>query len=95
MVASWEAETRTGLPCKVKVMIALTKSAWPWYRFAVVPLAMDHDQIDLSQQPANRIPDAGETARDVKGAVGPAKVAVDLFVYGSVMLADAFLGGRA
>jgi hypothetical protein len=39
-----------------------------------------HDQIDLSQQPANIVSDLGDTATDVSGAVGPEKVAVTLFV---------------
>ena len=39
-----------------------------------------HDQIDLSQQPANIVPDLGDTATDVRGAVGPENVAVTFLV---------------
>jgi len=39
-----------------------------------------HDQIDLSQHPANNVSDLGETATDVRGAVGPENVAATLLV---------------
>jgi len=40
----------------------------------------DQDHIDLSQQPANSVPDFGDTAMEVRGAVGPEKVATTLLV---------------
>lgn len=40
---------------------------------------VDHDHIDLSQQPANNVFDLGETASDVRGATGPEKVADTLW----------------
>jgi hypothetical protein len=80
MLASCEAETRTSFPCRVKVMMALTKSPWPWKRLASFRVESVHDQIDLSQQPANIVSDLGDTATDVSGAVGPEKVEVTLFV---------------
>lgn len=40
-----------------------------------------HDQIDLSQQPANSVLDFEETATEVRGATGPVKVAATLLVY--------------
>jgi hypothetical protein len=68
------------LPFRVKVMMALTKSLWPWKRVEAFREESDHDQIDLSQQPANRVRDFGDTTTDVKGAVGPEKVAATLLV---------------
>lgn len=39
-----------------------------------------HDQTDLSQHPAYTVSNLGETARDVRGATGPAKVAETFLV---------------
>ena len=81
MLASCEADTRISLPFNVNVMTALTKSLWPWKRLAVLRVDSVHDQIDLSQHPANNVSDLGETATDVRGAVGPENVAATLLVY--------------
>jgi len=61
-------------------MTALTKSLWPWKRLAVLRVESVHDQIDLSQHPANNVSDLGEMATEVRGAVGPEKVAATLLV---------------
>jgi len=70
----------TSLPCSVNAMTALTKSLWPWKRLAGLRVERVHDQIDLSQHPANSVSDFGETATDVRGATGPVKVAATLLV---------------
>lgn len=62
-------------------MTALTKSLCPRNRLAGFRVESVHDQIDLSQQPANIVSDLGEMATEVSGAVGPEKVADTLFVY--------------
>lgn len=61
-------------------MTALTKSLCPWNLFVGFRVERDHDQTDLSQQPANTVSVFGDTATDVRGAVGPAYVAETLFV---------------
>lgn len=81
MLASCEADTMTSLPCSVNAMTALTKSLWPWKRLAGLRVERVHDQIDLSQHPANSVSDFEETATDVRGATGPVKVAATLLVY--------------
>jgi len=40
----------------------------------------DHDQTDLSQQPAKTVPEEGATQTEVSGAVGPEKVVLMLDV---------------
>ncbi len=49
---------------------------------ANVPVDSVHDHTDLSQHPAYTVPDLGETASDVRGATGPASVAVTFLVCG-------------
>lgn len=51
------------------------KSLWPWKRRPGFRVLRDHDHIDLSQHPANIVSDFAETASEVRGAVGPEKVA--------------------
>lgn len=80
MLASCEAETKISLPLRIKAMMALTKSLWPWKRVEGFREASDHDQIDLSQQLANSVPDLADTATEVRGATGPVKVAATLLV---------------
>ena len=80
MLASADAETMRSLSCRVKGSTALTKSLCPWNRFASFLVEIVHDQTDLSQHPAYTVSDLGETARDVRGATGPAKVAITFLV---------------
>jgi len=48
------------------------------YRVADRLVEAFHDHTDLSQHPAKTIPDIGEIVTDVRGAVGPEKVAETL-----------------
>lgn len=75
MLASAEAETSISVPFMEMARMALTKSPCPKNRLAGCRDERDHDQMDLSQQPAKTVSDLGETAIDVRGAIGPEKVA--------------------
>lgn len=59
----------------------MTKSLWPWNLFSGFREDAFHDHTDLSQHPANSVPDVGETATDVRGAAGPEKVAETWLLY--------------
>jgi hypothetical protein len=59
----------------------LTKSLWPWYFLLGFGDERVQDHIDLSQQPANIVSEVGETATEVRGAIGPENVADTLAVW--------------
>jgi len=72
MVASAEPETRSSLPCRLKVMTVLMKSRCSWVnRRPGFRVWRSQDQIVLSQQPANTVWVDGDMAREVSGASEP------------------------